>query len=364
MRAGVAPIQAWDLASGFRMTDWYAGSLFIAALLLATGLVIVRYRSTLAAWWRRLREARQRVHAEDALKYIHNCELRGHPATPDSLMGALGLGAGRTIWLITRLEAQGLLRSSADGLSLTAQGVRLALQVIRAHRLWERYLVDEARMPLARVHAEAERREHAPEAAALDALEAAMGHPATDPHGDPIPTSGGELAALPAWAITNWPTMKPARIVHLEDEPPAIFAQIAAVGLQPGQTIWVVEADARRIVLTDGEETHVLAPVVAANVFVVPLDVAEPPVARRRLTSLATGQQATVHSLDDALQGFTRRRLLDLGLTPGVGIRAELRGCFRDPVAYRVRGSLIALRRDQAEHVRIEVADPVEPSHV
>jgi Fe2+ transport system protein FeoA len=68
---------------------------------------------------------------------------------------------------------------------------------------------------------------------------------------------------------------------------------------------------------------------------------------------LRPGQRATIEKLSDALQGFTRRRLLDLGLTPGTTITAELSSFARDPVAYRVRGTLIALRKEQAVHVLV-----------
>ena len=327
--------------------------LLIAAFVLASA-VALSCRRTATGWFRRLRETRRRVLAEDALKHVHHCELRGHPATSESLAGALRRRPRAIVKLITGLEAQGWLRSSADGLSLTSEGARLAIQVIRAHRLWERFLVDEARMPLVDVHAEAERREHTQTAEQLDALDAAMGHPTTDPHGDPIPTADGELARQSAKSVIEWPLRTPARIVHLEDEPEAVFAQIAAIGLRPGQVIQVLESDARRLVIAEGDETHVLAPIVGANISVCALE-AEPKASatRSRLTVLKPGQRAVVYQLADTLQGFTRRRLLDLGLTPGVAIEVETTGVFRDPVAYRVRGSLIALRREQAHHVWI-----------
>lgn len=307
-------------------------------------------------WWRRLRQARQRAHAEDALKHIRNCGLRGPSATPESLQEALGQRFRVTLNLIARLETQGLVRCSAEGLSLTTEGTRLALQVIRAHRLWERYLVDEARMPLARVHAEAEVREHTHFAEQLDALDAAMGHPSIDPHGAPIPTNRGELAELSVRALVDWPVQSPARIVLLEDEPPAVFAQIAAYGFRPGQIVRVLQADAHRLVVEHGDQTRVLAPVVGANILVTAVEQDAERVSPRRLTALEFGQRATVAGLDQALQGFTRRRLLDLGITPGVAIEVGMSGIFRDPVAYRVRGTLIALRREQAEHVLIKDA--------
>ncbi|MEE8385244.1 MAG: FeoA family protein [Dehalococcoidia bacterium] len=72
-----------------------------------------------------------------------------------------------------------------------------------------------------------------------------------------------------------------------------------------------------------------------------------------RLTSLRPGQTATVRALDNALQGAGRSRLLDLGLTPGTTVAAERSSMFRDPVAYRIRGALVALRRQQADLVLI-----------
>lgn len=320
-------------------------------------------RAGLLARWGSYRETHRRVQAEDALKHLHACAWRGAAASLDSLAGALGLRPRAALRLVERLEALGWVRSTAEGLRLTPDGELLALNVIRAHRLWERYLADEARMSLAAIHAEAERREHDHAAEALQALEAAMGHPATDPHGDPIPTAEGRLARSPASPLTDWPLDMPARILHIEDEPAAVFSQILAEGLHPGQDIRVIEAGARRLVLSDGEKTYTLAPVVAANIYVGANGSRRRPPAVRPLPALRPGQRATVYALDESLQGFTRRRLLDLGLTPGAAITAELPSLFGDPVAYRVRGTLIALRRDQAEHVLINLSEQGATPH-
>src|SRR5574341_2396954 len=129
----------------------------IALLVIAAGLWP---RIGLLALWRQRGETRQRMLAEDALKHVHASAWRHHMATLQSLAGALRLSPQSTIKLIRQVEAQGWVTSRAEGLSLTPEGERLAIEVIRAHRLWERYLADEARMSLADIHAEAERREH------------------------------------------------------------------------------------------------------------------------------------------------------------------------------------------------------------
>lgn len=297
----------------------------------------------------------RREQVEDALKYLLKQEQSGRHASPEALAGALQLSGSHTLKLITRMESLGLLKSSYGGLHLTAEGERWALQVIRAHRLWERYLADEARLPLQQIHGEAERREHGMTPEQLDDLEALLGHPDQDPHGDPIPTRAGEVSPGEGTPLNSWPVGMPGRIVHLEDEPPLAFAQILAEGLRLGQTLRVLQVLPERLVLSDGENEYRLAPAVAANVYLNPIPEA---LAAQSgvmpLSELPDNIQGEVVALDDACQGFTRRRLLDLGMTPGAKLHAEMRNFFGDPRAYRVRGTLIALRREQAAQIWVK----------
>lgn len=297
----------------------------------------------------------QREQVEDALKYLLKQERKGRHASPEALGGAMSLTGTETLQLITRMEAQGLLSSRNGGLHLTPQGERWALQVVRAHRLWERYLADEARLPLEKIHSEAERREHGMTPEKLDEMAAALGYPISDPHGDPIPDSSGAYSPSSGVPLTAWSGDQPGKIVHLEDEPPLAYAQILAEGLRLGQTVRVLEMTPERVLLSDGESEFRLAPAVAANVFVSPLP--ESLAAQRGvmpLSDLPDGVRAEVVALDESCQGFTRRRLLDLGITPGAQLEAEMRNFFGDPRAYRVRGTLIALRREQAAQIWVK----------
>jgi len=105
-----------------------------------------------------------------------------------------------------------------------------------------------------------------------------------------------------------------------------------------------------------GGNEHVLAPIVAANVSVVPLRRVVPVgvEAGDRLASLRPGESGEVLSISPACRGLERRRMMDLGILPGTVVVAEMRSPGLDPTAYRIRGALVALRRDQAEliHVR------------
>lgn len=327
------------------MTFWY---LAVAILLIYAFIP----RFGFLALYRDWQASRQRELVEDALKHLLDREQAGRHASPESLAGTLDLRRVKTTALIASMESQGLVESRGSELHLTTEGERWAMHIVRAHRLWERYLADEARMPLEKVHSEANRREHGLTADQLDKMEAALGHPSRDPHGDPIPTRDGKLASDESTPITSWQADRPARIVHLEDEPAIAYQQITAAGLRLGQTIRILESTPQRYILSDGENEYRLAPAVAVNVHVAPLpEGAVMPAGTISLDELKHDQHARIVTLDEAVQGFTRRRFLDLGMTPGTEIYPELGNFFGDPRGYRVRGTLIALRKDQAAQI-------------
>jgi DtxR family Mn-dependent transcriptional regulator len=325
---------------------------FLLAILALTALAaaLLWPRRGLLARWRHTRRLAQRILIEDALKHVHARELRGALATAESLAGKLEVSVSEALELIAAMEERGLTQSTGPGLRLTPDGREAALRVIRAHRLLERYLADELRVPLEEVHLTADRQEHKLTAAEIDALEAQLGYPQQDPHGDPIPTAAGALEPLRATALTDWPIGSPAKIVHLEDEPPEVMARIVAEGFALDMQIEVRQVNKDHLVIWDGEGERSLAPVLASNVFVTELPhPVQPPV---KLSSLEPGQSARVIALRS--EGFSRRRLLDLGVTPGTLVECSFPGPMQEPMAYRVRGALIALRREQADEIEID----------
>jgi DtxR family Mn-dependent transcriptional regulator len=119
--------------------------------------------------------------------------------------------------------------------------------------------------------------------------------------------------------------------------------------------VHVLERTPQRLRLEAEVQELTLTPVVAANLLVEPTGmVREAGLSERRLSSLAIGEQATVVDLAPACRGVERRRLLDLGIVPGTVIRAELRSASGEPVAYRIRGAVIALRREQADLIHVQ----------
>jgi DtxR family Mn-dependent transcriptional regulator len=331
--------------------------MWIVLVLALLALAVLMPTYGLAAQVRRHRAAVARERTENALKHLLRQANDGHSASFQSLKGELGLSDRVLLALTERLEHDGLIQSDGTRLKLTAEGERLALHVVRAHRLWEVYLAEELGMPVDRIHVEAERQEHRLTPQQVDRLSARMGHPNVDPHGDPIPTADGVMPDAPGTALSAWPLSTPARIVHLEDEPPLAYAQLTAEGLKLGQVVRVIERTPARMVLSDGENEFRLAPMLAANVHVVAAAEAAVPIdGVMPLSKLPEGAAADIVALDPAFRGFARRRLLDLGFTPGARIRSELTTFSGDPRAYRLRGTTIALRREQSDRVLVKAA--------
>jgi len=306
--------------------------------------------------WRHGRRSSERVLIEDALKHVHDCDYHGQPCTLASLSGALELGGGHAARLVARLERLHLVESRGSNYRLTPDGRREALRAIRLHRLWERYLADETGLDPSEWHAQAEIREHRMSAAEAESLASRMGDPRYDPHGDPIPTASGEIAPPRGMPLTQLAIDRPAEIVHVEDEPREIYEQLLAEGMHPGMRVRVLERDARRIRFEADAEEHVLAPVFAANLSAMELPETEEeaPGTFERLSGLDLGQRAVVVGISRVCRGQPRRRLLDLGIVPGTVVTAELRSPSGDPTAYRIRGAMIALRREQADLIHVE----------
>jgi len=332
--------------------------LFYFLVLIVAALALFAPAFGLVAQVRGYRLAQTRERTENALKHLLRQATDGHTASFASLQGVLRMGDRQLMALTQRLEREGLVRSEGARFQLTPEGERVALHVLRAHRLWELYLADELGVPIDRVHEQAERAEHGLTKEQLDRLSASMGHPAHDPHGDPIPTGDGAVPESPGTPLGAWPASTPGRIVHLEDEPPLAFAQLSAEGLRLGQVIRVIDRSPTRVVLSDGENEYRLAPVVAANIHVAAVLTEPAPAAWSEgvipLSGLPKGATAEVVALDPAFRGFARRRLLDLGFTPGARIRSDLATFAGDPRAYRLRGTTIALRREQSDRVLVK----------
>jgi DtxR family Mn-dependent transcriptional regulator len=315
------------------------------------------------ARWRRHRELAARSQREDTLKHVLKSEVEGRQTTLDSIAGAVQVTTGRAAELLQALESHGLVSFEQGVLRLRPAGREMALHIVRAHRLWESYLAEQTGVSEAEWHRRAERQEHLLTPQQADTLAAQLGHPTRDPHGDIIPEPHGTLPADKGQPLHAVAPNTPVVFTHIEDEPETIYAQLCAEGLRPGMKGFVIEKSADRIRFwADGDE-RVLTPVMANNINVVPLPdfKTQDLTGQRFLSSLRPGGKANVLGLTPACRGAERRRLLDLGFVAGTPVEVEMVSPAGDPTAYRVRGTVIALRREQAGLIRIaeQKASPV-----
>jgi Fe2+ transport system protein FeoA/Mn-dependent DtxR family transcriptional regulator len=235
---------------------------------------------------------------------------------------------------------------------LTEEGEARARELIRAHRLWERFLIDREGMSLEAVHAEADQREHETTQEEIERLDAELGYPAWDPHGHVIPAQGCRVPFLLECSLLE--EGKPGsrlRIVCLDDEPAPLLAQLVVLGLKPGADVEVLERTSDHLRLRLDEGIVPLATVAARYVAVVPV----PPLAVP-LGELPAGSRARV--LDVQGSGKHQRRMLDMGLVPGAEVIVVREAPLGDPVEYRIKGTAISMRRSDASTVLVgEVTD-------
>jgi DtxR family Mn-dependent transcriptional regulator len=334
------------------------------ALIVATGILgllflLFRPQRGLLPRWRRTLRSNERVRREDALKHIHRCEMHARQATLESLAGALNLSINEVAPLLVGMEQAELITQKDGSIRLTPAGHESALHILRAHRLWESYLADHTGYPQMEWHDQAEQLEHQLSPEQIDTLAAELGFPTHDPHGDPIPGIDGDWVGHGGTPLNSAEADQPLQIVHIEDEPETVYAQILAEGLYPGMSLRLIETSPRRVRFWAGGDEHLLAPIVAANVSVRPLEADSVVLEGHPLAELEPGERAEIVGITPTIRGLERRRLLDLGILPGTSIVAEYKSPQQDPTAYRIRDSLIALRDDQARSIIVKSLEAV-----
>lgn len=183
--------------------------------------------------------------AEDYLKTIyHHTEWQSDPVTPSVLASTMGVAPSSVTEMAKKLSAAGLVNYEPyKPLTLTAEGVARARGVIRRHRLIETWLVDEMGYDWHEVHDEAEVLEHSISERLLDAIDARLGHPRSDPHGDPIPSADGSVESSPALLLSRAAVGTTGVVVRISDRDPSLLLTLAAAGLRPSTTLTVVSAD-------------------------------------------------------------------------------------------------------------------------
>lgn len=288
------------------------------------------------------------VEAEDALRAAYILQEGGSAWGSQELARSLGLSKVMAEGMTGALIASGWAEENTEGgIRLTESGEERAQELIRAHRLWERYLVDQESMRLDEVHAEAHRREHETTPEEAERLDAELGYPAWDPHGHAIPAPGCQVPSSPGSPLLEEGTPgSRLRIVCLDDEPAPLLAQLVALGLKPGVDVEVVERELDVMRLRLDGNVIPLALSAARHVLVVPSSALPVP-----LGELPVGAHALVVEIGG--HGKHQRRMLDMGFVPGAAVTVIRKAPLGDPIEYRVKETAVALRQKDANTVLV-----------
>lgn len=180
------------------------------------------------------------VATEDYLKAIYELEPAVETVSTSEIADRLGRSAASVTSMLKRLSEHGFVDYVPyRGVRLTSAGTRRALGILRRHRIIELYLIEELGYEWDGVHAEAERLEHAASDELVERMARELGHPEFDPHGAPIPTSGGRIQERKSRPLPEIEEGERAVVLEVEDESPETLRYLATVELVPGSEVEV-----------------------------------------------------------------------------------------------------------------------------
>lgn len=211
----------------------------------------------------------------DCLKLIHAMQERGQKVSTSAVSEQLGVSDATATMMFKDFAAAGWVEHVPyRGVRLTPLGERKAIEVIRHHRLLELYLARELGYSWDKVHAEADRLEHVISEEFEDKLDALLGYPTVDPHGDPIPSKDGIITARNGRTLFQLKDGEKAQILRVSDQNPEKLCYLGQLGLYPGTRVQVVgrEPFGGPLRIRIGEDSrqkeHMLGPELATDIVV------------------------------------------------------------------------------------------------
>jgi DtxR family Mn-dependent transcriptional regulator len=287
------------------------------------------------------------------LKTISELGEEGQAVVIARVAERLGVSPVSANEMMKRLVDQDLIEHERyKGVRLTENGRFYAHSVIRRQRLWECFLVDRLNFNWSGSYEAACRLEHATSNVLAEALAAFLDNPTVCPHGNPIPQADGTMPKIEGSSLAKLKPGQTATVLSIIPTNTEVFAYLSQHQIVPGQVIKIIEkapmdgpmtvqANGRRIAL--GLSMAALVMVQAHGESTV--------LPTTTLDHLSPGQAATVTKIGG--KGAIRRRLMDMGITRGVEIRAIKTSPLGDPVEYHLRGYNLSLRKSEAEMVEV-----------
>lgn len=213
---------------------------------------------------------------EDYLKAIYELQEDAGKVSTNALAAKLDITAASVTGMLKRLSEEKLRLVNYErhhGVTLTPPGRKIALEIIRHHRLIELYLQQALGYAWDQVDAEAEKLEHVISEELEDRIAVVLGNPTHDPHGDPIPAKDGTISTLPTQKLTSLSVGVAARVARVSDDDPALLRYLAKLGILPQKTLRAVQRspfDGPLIVQVGNQSrTHALGPAVTDKVYIM-----------------------------------------------------------------------------------------------
>ena len=208
---------------------------------------------------------------DDYLKTVYaHTEWQPDPITPKALADRLGVAPSSATEMVQKMTAQGLVTHVPyKTIQLTDAGRARALAVVRRHRLVETWLAREMGYSWDEVHDDAEILEHAISDRLVDAIDARLGRPVRDPHGDAIPAADGTIATEPAVRLDEAPAGHVGHVIRISDRDPAVLRALDQANIGPGSELRIGDAthDAS-VVVTFADQPHILPRPAAAAIWI------------------------------------------------------------------------------------------------
>lgn len=214
---------------------------------------------------------------ENYLKAIFELLEHEERATTSSIAGRMGIAAPSVTAMVKKLAEMKLVAHQPyQGVTLTRAGEMAAVEVVRHHRLIEKYLSDALGVPWDLVHDEAEKLEHVISEDLEDRIDGALGHPTVDPHGAPIPTRDGTVLRVAARPLSDAANGDRLVVVEVDDRDPKLLRYLGERQLYPGTAVEVVRVEpyGGSTVLRVGESEFSIGREAAAVIRVAPNDAA------------------------------------------------------------------------------------------
>ena len=208
---------------------------------------------------------------EDYLKTIYLLQQRTGGATTNGIAEALAIRPASVTGMLKKLTELNLTRHAPyQGVTLTKPGEKVALEVVRHHRLLELFLVETLGYAWDEVHIEADRLEHAISEDFEERMAARLGNPTVDPHGDPIPARDGSVNAEEQLRLVDLPTGRSAHITRVSDAHPDMLRYAAGLGLRPQARLTLLDAEpfGGSLRVRVGRTEHAIGRELAQHIFV------------------------------------------------------------------------------------------------